>query len=79
MGQTNRQPRYDVAAFIWPSCHDEPRSRELLWPEGVGEWEIINRGTPRFPGHAQPRQPLWGCEMDDDPRVVERWIDTATA
>jgi len=69
---------YYVAAYIWPSCHDEERSREVLWPEGTGEWEIIKKGTPRFEGHYQPKVPLWGYEMDDDPRVMERWIDVAT-
>jgi hypothetical protein len=69
---------YYVAAYIWPSCHDEPMSRRVLWPEGVGEWEVIQEGNPRFEGHYQPRQPLWGYEMDDDPKIVERWIDVAT-
>ncbi|HPB99909.1 MAG TPA: hypothetical protein PKW66_28570, partial [Polyangiaceae bacterium] len=22
---------YIVAAYVWPSCHDEPMSREALW------------------------------------------------
>jgi hypothetical protein len=22
---------YTVAAYVWPSCHDEPMSREKLW------------------------------------------------
>ncbi len=69
---------YNVAAYIWPSCHDEPRSREVLWPEGMGEWEIIQKGTPRFEGHYQPKVPLWGYQMDDDPKVMEQWIDAAT-
>ena len=66
-----------VCAFIWPSCHDDSLAHELLWPQGMGEWEIINKATPRFEGHGQPKQPLWGCEMDDDPEVVEKWIQTA--
>jgi hypothetical protein len=49
----------------------------MLWPEGIGEWEVIKKGTPRFDGHYQPRLPLWGYEMDNDPRVVEKWIDVA--
>ena len=69
---------YYVAAYVWPSCHDDPRGREVFWPEGAGEWEVIRKGTPRFPGHYQPKQPLWGYEMDDDPKVMERWIDAAT-
>ena len=70
---------YDVAAYIWPSNHHDERFGEMLWPEGIGEWEIIKKGTPRFEGHYQPKQPLWGYEMDDDPEVMEKWIDAATS
>jgi hypothetical protein len=69
---------YNVAAYIWPSCHHDERFGAMLWPEGTGEWEIIKKGTPRFEGHYQPKVPLWGYEMDDNPKVMEKWIDTAT-
>ncbi|GAB1452190.1 hypothetical protein MASR2M47_22460 [Draconibacterium sp.] len=68
---------YYVAAYIWPSCHHDARFGDMLWPEGIGEWEVIKKGNPRFEGHYQPRLPLWGYEMDNDPKVVERWIDVA--
>ena len=68
---------YYVAAYIWPSCHDDPLGKTKLWPEGTGEWEVIKKGNPRYEGHYQPRQPLWGYELDNDPKVVERWIDVA--
>lgn len=68
---------YYVAAYIWPSCHHDERFGDMLWPEGIGEWEVINKGNPRYEGHYQPRLPLWGQEMDNDPEVVERWIDLA--
>jgi len=42
---------YYVAAYIWPSCHDEEMSRNYLWSEGIGEWEIIKKGDQRFEGH----------------------------
>lgn len=70
-------PEYYVAAYVWPSCHHDKRFGNMLWPEGTGEWEVIKKGNPRFEGHYQPRQPLWGYEMDDDPKVVEKWIDDA--
>ena len=76
--RATQSPEYHVAAYIWPSCHDDPVGRRVLWGEGDGEWEIIKRGTPRFDGHYQPKQPLWGYEHDDDPRVMERWIAAAT-
>lgn len=69
---------YYVAAYIWPSCHHDERFGDILWPEGTGEWEVIRKGNPRFDGHYQPRQPLWGYEMDNDPQVMEKWIDAAT-
>ena len=68
---------YYVAAYIWPSCHDDSLAHAHLWADGEGEWEVIKKGNPRFEGHYQPRQPLWGYEHDDDPKVVERWIDQA--
>lgn len=67
---------YNVCAFIWPSCHDDSLGR-TNWEQGIGEWEVIQKGDPRFPGHYQPKQPLWGYEMDNDPAVVEKWIQTA--
>jgi hypothetical protein len=76
--QRQQTPEYYVAAYVWPSCHDEALSREWLWPDGTGEWEVIRKGDKRFEEHYQPRQPLWGYEMDDDPAVVEKWIDVAT-
>ena len=66
-----------VCAYIWPSCHDDSLAHKWLWPQGTGEWEVIKQGDKRFPDHYQPRQPLWGYEMDNDPVVVERWINTA--
>lgn len=69
---------YYVAAYVWPSCHHDERFGDMLWPEGTGEWEVIKKGSKRFDGHYQPRQPLWGYELDDDPQVMEKWIDTAT-
>ena len=57
---------YYVVAHVWPSCHDDSLGRAKLWPEGTGEWEVIKKGNPRFDGHYQPRQPLWGYELDND-------------
>jgi len=69
---------YSVAAYVWPSCHDEEMSRKALWGKGIGEWEIIKQGNPHFEGHFQPRVPLWGYKMDDDPKAWEQKISAAT-
>ena len=78
-GEKAQKPDYYVAAYIWPSCHDDATAREYLWPDGEGEWEVIKKGNPRFEGHYQPRLPYWGYELDNDPVVVEKWINTALA
>ena len=72
-----KEPFTYVCAYVWPSCHDDPLARKWLWDEGIGEWEVIRKGDKRFPGHYQPKEPLWGYEADNDPAVVEKWIQTA--
>ena len=69
----------DVAAYIWPSyTGKEPRSH-IFWPEGIGEWETVQRATARFEGHAWPRKPLWGYQEEADPSVMEMQIEEALA
>ncbi|MDX1283895.1 MAG: glycoside hydrolase family 99-like domain-containing protein, partial [Draconibacterium sp.] len=70
--------KYNVAAYVWPSCHHDARFGDMLWPDKEGEWEVIKKGTKRFEGHYQPKIPLWGYEPDDNPSVMEKWIDAAT-
>ncbi|MFP4026299.1 MAG: glycoside hydrolase family 99-like domain-containing protein [Candidatus Brocadiia bacterium] len=67
---------YDVAAYIWPSYHDEPRAH-VFWPGHEGEWINVRTSKPKFPGHKQPRRPLWGYQNEADPRVMEMQIDAA--
>jgi len=77
-GFSKAQQEYNVAAYIWPSCHHDERFGDILWPDRSGEWEIIRKGNSRFEGHYQPKQPMWAYELDDDPKVMEKWIDVAT-
>lgn len=67
---------FDIAAYYWPAYHDEPRWRRFM-PKGEGEWETVRLATPRFPGHYQPRVPMWGYEDEADPAVMARKIDAA--
>ncbi len=55
----------DVAAYIWPSYHYEPRC-EHFWPEKDGEWYTVRRSTSRFEGHDMPRIPLLGHQDEAD-------------
>ena len=68
--------RYDVAAYIWPSYHYEPRM-EHFWPEKDGEWYTVRRGTPRFPGHDMPRIPLLGYQDEADPLIMREHVSLA--
>lgn len=77
--EVSEDPEYIVSAYIWPSCHDDALANRELWDKGEGEWEIIRRAQPQFEGQYQPKVPLWGYEMDDDPKVMERWIDLASS
>ena len=74
----SRVKNYDVAAYIWPSYHYEPRV-EHFWPEKDGEWYTVRRGTPRFPGHDMPRIPLLGWQDEADPAVMRQHVELALA
>ena len=56
-----------VAAYYFPNWGG---------PTG-GEWPALARSRPRFPGHAQPKTPVWGREDECDPAVMARKIEAA--
>ena len=74
-----QQQKYDVAAYVWPAYHNEPRfQKEMnIFHDGKGEWEAVYKAKPKFEGHRQPRVPLWGYLNEADPKVQEKVIDTA--
>ena len=67
---------YDVATFVWPSYHYEPRL-EHIWGEGDGEWVTVRNAKPRFNGHNQPRIPLLGYQDEADPEVMQQHVELA--
>ena len=74
-----KKKSYDVAAYIWPAYHNDPRWSEIgLFPDGKGEWEAVYSARPKFEGHRQPRVPLWGYFDETNPRMQEKIIRTAT-
>jgi hypothetical protein len=70
------QSQYDIAAYVWPAYHQEPRMKEFYRGDD-GEWERIWDAKPKWEGQDQPRQPLWGYVHEDDPKVMEMKIETA--
>lgn len=67
---------YQVAAYYFPQYHRDPQNDRWHGP-GWTEWELVRAATPRFPGHQQPKVPLWGYEDEADPAVAARKIDAA--
>jgi len=70
------QHDYEIAAYYFPNYHED-RSNGERHGKGWTEWELVKRATPRFPGHQQPKVPLWGYEDEADPAVMARKIDAA--
>lgn len=50
---------YTIACYYFPNYHVDPRNEAVHGP-GWSEWELVKRAEPRYPGHRQPRVPLWG-------------------
>lgn len=78
MNMSTTRRTYDIAAYLWPSYHHEPRM-EHFWPEKDGEWYTVRRGKPRFPGHDMPRIPLLGFQDEADPAVMRQHVELARA
>lgn len=68
--------RPTIAAYYFPNYHVDPRN-EAAHGTGWTEWQLVRHALPRFPGHQQPKQPLWGYEDEADPAVFARKIDAA--
>jgi hypothetical protein len=60
---------YDIAAYIWPSYTGDERRARIFWPQGIGEWETVQK-------RMHPK-PLWGMQNEADPSVMEHQIEQA--
>lgn len=69
--------RLEVAVYYFPNYHPGDLRNTKLKGEGWSEWELVKAAKPRFPGHAQPKIPLWGYEDESDPMVMARKIAAA--
>ena len=66
-----------VASYYFGQYHpNDPRNLKVRGGEW-SEWELIKAAKPRFPGHQQPKIPLWGYEDESDPKVMAKKIDAA--
>lgn len=63
-------PKGDVTV----ACYYFPNWGPFL----TSEWKYIKFATPKFPGHLQPKFPMWGYENENDPAVMSKKIDSAS-
>ena len=65
-----------VASYYFPNYHVDARN-EKRHGKGWSEWELVKKAVPRFDGHYQPKEPLWGYTDEADPVVMAKKIDAA--
>jgi len=68
---------YTVACYYFPNYHPGDARNEKWRSKSWSEWELVKNAKPRFPGHQQPKVPLWGYVDESDPKVMEKKIDAA--
>jgi hypothetical protein len=71
-----QESEYTVAAYYFPNYHVDARNEKQHGP-GWSEWELVKHARPRFDGHQQPKEPLWGYTDEADPEEMARKIDAA--
>jgi hypothetical protein len=72
-----REPEVTVASYYFGQYHpNDPRNLNVRGGEW-SEWDLLKAACPRFPGHQQPKVPLWGYEDESDPKVMAKKIDAA--
>ncbi len=67
-----------INTYYFPNWHRDPRN-DVWHGSGWTEWNVVKHATPRFPGHKQPKVPVWGYEDEADSKVMEKKIKTASA
>ena len=81
-GQTVKKDDTDkkitVAAYYFPNYHTGDARNIKNKGAGWSEWELVKAAKPRFPGHDQPKVPLWGYTDEKDPAVMAQKIKAAS-
>jgi hypothetical protein len=67
---------FQAVAFNFPNYHPSP-AQERYFGKDWTEWQLVDRAKPLFPGHLQPKRPLWGAFNEADPSWAEQEIDAA--
>ena len=73
----DNSPGYEIAAYYFPNYHPNDKRNNARFGKGWSEWQLVKKAKPRFPGHNQPKIPLWGYGDESNPAVMAKKIDTA--
>jgi hypothetical protein len=65
-----------IWVYYFPNWH-VPSQTNIHLDVREGEWPVVQAMKPRFPGHQQPKVPLWGYEDECDVAVMTKKIDAA--
>jgi hypothetical protein len=70
-------PNVTVACYYFGNYHPGDPRNDKQKGNAWSEWELVKAARPRFPGHHQPNEPLWGYSDESDPEVMAQKIDAA--
>jgi len=73
-----KDSKITVAAYYFPNYHTDDARNIQNKGKDWSEWELVKAAQPRFPGHDQPKVPLWGFTDEKDPKVMEQKIQAAS-
>ena len=73
-----KSEKITVAVYYFPNYHTNDARNIKNKGENWSEWELIKAAKPRFPGHDQPKVPLWGYTDEKKPQVMAQKIEAAT-
>ncbi len=70
--------KYEIGVYYFPGYHADPRVSEWHGDQWT-EWKLLRAAKPRFPGHQQPKVPLWGYDDESTPRAMKKKVDVAAS
>lgn len=69
--------KINVGCYYFPNYHGCDERNAKIHGPGWSEWELVKAAKPRFPGHRQPKIPVWGYCDESDPKVMKLKIRAA--
>lgn len=73
----HQKNKITVASYYFPNYHEDERN-EVFHGKGWTEWQLVKEAKPRFDGHIQPNEPLWGYTNEANPKQMAQKIEAAS-